>query len=83
MGSLCPDEIVASVMGWSNDYVMCGQRFECTFKNRTRQVWAIAVEGNNASLATFSEVCKHGTEACDETLTALRDYAHFATCQLC
>jgi len=38
---------------WSNDYVMCGQRFEGVFENRTRQVGAVAVEGDNASLMTF------------------------------
>ncbi len=53
MRSLCPDEIVASVVRWSDDYVMCGQRFERVFENRTRQVWAVAVEGNHASLMTF------------------------------
>ena len=35
----------------SHDHVMCGQRFERVFENRTRQVWAVAVEGNDASLA--------------------------------
>ena len=73
-------------MRWSNDYVMCGQRFERVFENRTRQVWAVAVEGNDASLMTFSmivrEVRKHRSEACGKTFTFLRNYAHFAACQL-
>src|SRR5271168_5068411 len=87
MKSLCPDEIVASVVRWSNDYVMCGQRFECVFENRTRQVWAVAVEGNNASLRcvrsmTFCEVRKHRSEACSKTFPVLRNYARFVVCQL-
>src|SRR5882724_8631455 len=63
MKSLCPDEIVASVVRWSNDYVVRGQRFERVFENRTRQVWTVAVEGNGASLMSFCEVRKHGSEA--------------------
>src|SRR5438094_7941765 len=76
MKSLCPDEIVASVVCWSNDYVMCGQRFERVFENRTRQVWAAAVEGNGASLMTFCEVGKYRREAGSKALTRLRDDAH-------
>ena len=49
MRSLCPHEIVAAVVRRSNDYVMCGQGFERVFQNRTRQVWAVAIEGNRAS----------------------------------
>src|SRR5436853_4558257 len=82
MRSLGPDEIIASVVRWSNDYVMCGQRFERVFENRTRQVWAVAVEGNNASLMTFCEVRKHRSEACSKTFTFLRNYARFVACQL-
>src|SRR6202047_3535249 len=83
MKSLCPDEIVASVVGWSNDYVMCGQRFERVFENRTRQVWAVAVEGNGASLMVFREVRKHRSEACSKSFTFLRNYARLTACQLC
>ena len=82
MRSLCPDEIVASVVRWSHDYVMCGQRFERVFENRTRQVWAVAVEGNDASLMTFREVRKHRSEACSKTFTFLRNYVYFVACQL-
>src|SRR6266700_4261089 len=82
MKSLCPDEIVASVVRWSNDYVMCGQRFERVFENRTRQVWAVAVEGNGASLMTFCEVRKHRSEAGSKTFTFLSNYAHFPAGQM-
>src|ERR1700686_410378 len=83
MRSLCPDEIVASVVRWSNDYVMCGQRFERVFENRTRQGWAVAVEGNNASSVPLCEVRKHRSEACRKTFTFLGNYARFTACQLC
>ena len=75
MRSLCPDEIVASVVGWSNDYIMCGQRFERVFENGTRQVWAVAVECDDAPLMTFCEMRKHRNEACGKTFTFLRNYA--------
>ena len=69
-------------MRWSDNHVMCGQRFERVFENRTRQVWAVAVEGNDASLMIFCEVRKHRSEACGKTFTFLRNYAHFVACQL-
>ena len=58
------------------------QRFERVFENRTRQVWAIAVKGNNASLMTFCEMRKHRSEACSKSFTVLGNYAHFVACQL-
>src|ERR1700688_1819098 len=83
MRSLCPDEIVASVLRRSNNYVMCGQRFERVFENRTRQVWAVAVEGNHASLMmTFREVRKHRSEARGKAFTFLCNYARFVVCEL-
>src|ERR1700738_5235567 len=81
MKGLCPDKIVASVVRWSNDYIICGQRFERVFDNGTRQVWAVAVEGNGTSLMTFCEVRKHRSEACSKTFTLLRNHAHFYACQ--
>src|SRR5260370_19342494 len=85
MRSLGPYEIVASVVCWSHDYVMCGQRFERVFENRTRQVWAVAVERNGASLMCVSlligcEVRKHRSEACGKTFAFLRNYARFVVC---
>src|ERR1035438_5319076 len=92
MRSFCPYEIVASIVRWSHDYVMCGQRFEPGFENRTRQVWAVAVEGDNASLTCVPlmifllmigrEVCKHRSEACSKTFTFLGNYAHLTARQL-
>src|SRR5581483_10267524 len=81
-----PDEIVASVVRWSNDYVVRGQRFERAFENRTRQVWAVAVKGDDASLMIFSlmigrEVRKHRSEACSKTFTFLRNDARLVACQ--
>ena len=81
MRSLRPDEIVASVMRWSHDYIVCDKRFERVFENRTRQVWAVAVEGNGASMVNSWEVCEHRREACGKTFTCLRNYARLVTCQ--
>ena len=85
MRSLRPNKIVASVVRWPNDYIMCGQRFERVFENRARKMWAVAVEGNDASSVCirsmcvrsmrFREVRKHRSEACRKTFTFLRNYA--------
>src|SRR5579872_3771755 len=90
MRSLCPDEIVASVVRWSNDYVMRGQRFERVFENRTREVWAVAVEGNDASSVcirskcirsmTLCEVRKHRSEACGQAFPFLRNHGRWFAC---
>ncbi len=77
MRSLCPDEIVASIVRWSDNHVMCSQRFERVFENRTRQVWAVAVEGDDASLMTFCEVRKHRSKAGGKTFAFLRNYVRF------
>jgi hypothetical protein len=61
---------------------MCPQRFERVFENRTRQVWAVAVEGNNPLLVAFREVRKHRSEACSKTFTSLGNYAHISAGQL-
>src|SRR5437763_17101747 len=86
MRSFCPDEIVASVVRWSHDHVMRGQRFERAFENRTRQVRAVAVECNDAglmgvSLTIFSlmvgrEVHKYRSEPRSKTLALLRNDAY-------
>ncbi len=54
MRSFCPNEIVAAIVRWSYDYVVCGQRFKRVFENRTRQVRAVTIEGNHASLTGVS-----------------------------
>src|SRR5260370_31006508 len=87
MTSACHYEIVASVVRWSRDHVVCGQRFERDFENRTRQVWAVAVEGNDASLmgvpwTILREVRKHRSEACGKTLTFLCHHLCLLTDQL-
>jgi hypothetical protein len=45
-------------------------------------MWAVTVEGNNASLMAFREVPKHGSEAGSKTLTFLGNYAHLTARQL-
>src|SRR5215469_848693 len=82
MRSLCPDKIVASVVGWSYDQVMSGQCFERVLENRTGQVWAIAVEGNDATLVISREMPKHGSEARGQTFTLLRKHGCFVACKI-
>src|ERR1700742_954999 len=81
MRVFCPHKIVAPVVRWSHDHVMFGQRDERVFENCTRQMWAVAVEGNDASLTTFCEVGKHRSEAGGKTFTFLRNYAHIFACE--
>src|ERR1700682_4497114 len=81
MGSLCPYEIVASIVRWSHDHVMRGQHLECVFEHGTRQVWAVAVEGNGASLMIFREVRKQRSKACSKPLTLLSNDAPSVPCQ--
>src|SRR6516225_7425807 len=58
MGRLGSDEIVASVMRWSDDHVVRMERLERARKNRRRQMRAVAVEGDDA-LPARREVRKH------------------------
>jgi hypothetical protein len=70
---------------------MRGQRFERIFENRTRQMWAVAIEGDDASSVcirsncvrsmTFREMRKHRIEARSESFAFLRNYAHLVARQ--
>src|SRR5689334_11279281 len=82
MRSFSPYEIVASVVRRSHDYVMCGQFFERVFENRTGQMGAVAVEGNNTSLVISCEVRKYRSKPCSKALTFLRNYACIVACEL-
>src|ERR1700757_5078795 len=82
MRSLRAYEIVASIVRWPNDHVVCGQHLERFFEHRTRQVWAVAVESNGASVMVLREVRKHGSEARRKTFTFLGNYADFVARQL-
>src|ERR1700733_6892182 len=81
MRIFCPHKIVAAVVGWSHDQVMFGQHCERVFENRTWQVWAVTVEGNDASLMTFCEVRKSRNEARSKTFTFLRNYGYVFACE--
>src|SRR5262249_172650 len=82
MRSLRSDEVVAAVVRWSDNHVMCDQRFERVLENRTRQVRAVAVESNSPSLMVSCEMRKHGRQPCSKTLAALRHHTHFLARQL-
>ena len=76
MGGLGPDEIVAAVVCRSDNHVVRGERLERALKNRSRQMRAVAVEGNDALLARRCEVCKHRGQACRKALSFLRHDTH-------
>src|SRR5438552_6440809 len=86
-----PDEIITSVVRWAHDKVMCRQCFESVLKHGWREVWAVAVEGNDM-LPVFPwmtflwmigrEVRKYRREACSQPLAFLCDHIRIATRQL-
>ena len=59
MSGLGADQIIAAIMCRSNHQVVPGERLERALKHRRRQVWAVAVEGNDTLPARRCEVRKH------------------------
>jgi hypothetical protein len=59
MDGLGSHQIIAAIMGRSNNQIMPGERLERALKNRSRQMRAVAVEGNHAPPSTRCEVFKH------------------------
>ena len=59
MGNLGAYEIVAAILCRPNNQVVRGECLESAPKNRSRQMRAVAVEGNDALPAKRREVCKH------------------------
>ena len=82
MRSLGANEIVASIVRWSNDHVVYGQTFKRIFENRVWEVWAVAVEGDDAPLMTCCEVRKHRSQTRGKTLTFLRNHPLSAACEV-
>ena len=82
MRTLCAYEIVTSIVRGSHHYIPCGQRLECAFENRTRQMWTVTVKGDDTSVMTFGKVGKYRSKSRSETLTFLRNYACWVACQL-
>src|SRR5208283_2847668 len=71
MGNLGPYEIVATVICRSDNQVAPGECLERTPQNRSRQMWAVAVEGNHTFAARCCEVCKHRGQAGRKAFTFL------------
>src|SRR3954471_20531728 len=82
MTNLCPYEIVASVVRRSRNDVVCCQRLKSVFENRAREMWAVAVEGNDTSSEIAGEVRKYRTKPCSKAFTYLRNYGCLIACQL-
>src|SRR5580698_6999770 len=50
MGRMCSDQIIAAIVRRSNHNIVSAERFECAVENGSRQMWAVAIEGNHALL---------------------------------
>src|SRR5215467_14998833 len=70
MGRLCPYQIVAPIVCRPDDQVVRVEHCERVLKNRTRQMRAVAVEGDHV-LLILCEVRKHRTQAGCKPLTLL------------
>ena len=68
MGGLGAYQIIAAVVRRSDNNVVAVERLERAFKNRSRQMRAVAVEGNDALPARRCEVCKDRRQACRQAL---------------
>src|SRR5580692_12254851 len=82
MGGLRADEIVASVVGRSDHYIVRSEDLECVLQNRRRQVGAVAVECDDALVASC-KMGKHRSEPRCEAFTLLRHHAYLLTRQAC
>src|SRR5262249_5328486 len=71
MGSLGADKIVASVVGRPDNHIARSQSRKSAIQNQRREVWAIAVEGNNALLDGSGEMCKNRIESRGKAFTLL------------
>ncbi len=71
MSGLGADEIIASVMCRSDNHVVRSKRLESIFQDRSRQVWAVAVERDHALLPRC-KMCKHRGESCRKAFSLLR-----------
>src|SRR5205823_12044064 len=75
------DKIVAAIARGPDNYVVRGECLERPHKYGRWQVWAVAVECDDALPASCREVCERRGEACRKALTLLRHNAHSITRQ--
>ncbi len=75
MRSLGPYEVITAIVGRPHDDVVPRERLERIFKNRSRQVRAVAVKSNHAFPSKRRKVCKDRSQASREALPFLPHYA--------
>src|ERR1700745_3190052 len=81
MGSLRSDQIVTSVVCRSDNHIARSEGLERSLHYRCWQMWAVAIERDDALLTRRREVREYRGKACSKALTRLRHDAHRITCQ--
>ncbi len=77
VNGLGANQIVASIVGWSDNHVMRGEYFERAVQNRRREMWTVAIECDDVLPVGGSEMSKNRSESCGETFAFLRHDLHF------
>ena len=72
MGGLGSNQVVAAIVGRPDYHVVRGEHFERAVENRRREVWSIAVEGDDVSPTGGCKMPKDRGESCRETIALLR-----------
>jgi hypothetical protein len=73
VGGLGANQIVASIVGWPDNYIMRGEYFERALENRPSEVRTIAIECDDVLPTGGCEVSKDRGESRCETFAFLRD----------
>src|SRR5438477_12082118 len=81
MGSLRSDQIVTSVVCRSDNHIARSEGLERSLQYRCWQMWAVAVERDDALLTRRRELRKYRVKACSKALTRLRYDAYRITCR--
>ena len=76
VSGLGANQIVASIVGWPDHYVVRGEYLERAVQNRRRKVWTVAIEGDDVPLPGGSKVSKNRGESRGETFAFLRHDRH-------
>src|SRR6202790_1515461 len=59
VSGLCTNQIVASIVGWPDNYVMCGENLKRAVQNQWREMWTVTVECDDLLSARGSEMSKN------------------------
>src|SRR6516162_3228856 len=83
ISSLSANQVVASIVGWPDNYVVRSQYFEGVLQNRRRKVWTIAIERVDVLSAGRSELSTNRGESGGKALTVLRHDRHCIAQEVC